>query len=579
MNKFKTLSYILLGIAIAGCNGLGKMAKNFSQVKYEVTPNPLELHGDSVAIAVKGTYPPKYFAKKVDATVTPLIKSSTAEHPYKSVTNVGEKSTTAGNKVNYKTGGSFTYSDKIAYTADMKASDVMIKASGAKGKTVKELGSMKIADGTIVTPLLVQADEKVIGGKDAFQRITPANFDGTMYYLINTSSVNTNFKVKQCNISNKVEFGKLDSALKALTLAPYSLKGISIMGYASPDGTEKINADLSVNRGKASAKYISAAFKKMKMKISADSSFFTLNNTNEDWGGFQALMQSSDMAQKDMILRIVSSNSDAEAREMEIKKMGKAYTEIAEGVLPKLRRSAITLNGEKTGRSDEQITALAKSSTPDSLNVEEILYAATLTQDMNEKLSIYRTAERLYPQEWRAANNTGTILFMTGDVDGAMTEFTKADQLSAGNTTVKNNLGACYSRKGDRANATMMYAAAAGAGPEVNQNQGILDIKNGNYGSAVSNYSNTNSFNAALAKLLSGDKDGAMSTLDASPDKDSAMSLYLKAVISARKGDATGVVDNLKSSVAKDATMKAMAAEDREFIKWFNDASFKAAIQ
>ncbi|MBK6837219.1 MAG: hypothetical protein IPG90_02185 [Bacteroidetes bacterium] len=234
---------------------------------------------------------------------------------------------------------------------------------------------------------------------------------------------------------------------------------------------------------------------------------------------------------------------------------------------------------KKTGRSDEQITALAKSSTPDSLNVEEILYAATLTQDMNEKLSIYRTAERLYPQEWRAANNTGTILFMTGDVDGAMTEFTKADQLSAGNTTVKNNLGACYSRKGDRANATMMYAAAAGAGPEVNQNQGILDIKNGNYGSAVSNYSNTNSFNAALAKLLSGDKDGAMSTLDASPDKDSAMSLYLKAVISARKGDATGVVDNLKSSVAKDATMKAMAAEDREFIKWFNDASFKAAIQ
>ena len=125
----------------------------------------------------------------------------------------------------------------------------------------------------------------------------------------------------------------------------------------------------------------------------------------------------------------------------------------------------------------------------------------------------------------------------------------------------------------------MMYAAAAGAGPEVKQNQGILDSKNGNYGSAVSNYSNTNSFNAALAKLLSGDKDGAMSTLDASPDKDSAMSLYLKAVISARKGDATGVVDNLKSSVAKDATMKAMAAEDREFIKWFNDASFKAAIQ
>ncbi|HRH66617.1 MAG TPA: hypothetical protein PLU53_10005, partial [Bacteroidia bacterium] len=157
MNKFRTLSYILLGFAVAGCNGLGKMAKNFNQVKYEVTPNPLEMHGDSVAIAVKGTYPAKYFAKKVDATVTPLIKSATAEHPYKSVTNVGEKSTTAGNKINYKTGGSFTYSDKIAYTPDMKSSDVMVKASGSKGKTTKDLGSMKIADGTIVTPLLVKA--------------------------------------------------------------------------------------------------------------------------------------------------------------------------------------------------------------------------------------------------------------------------------------------------------------------------------------------------------------------------------------------------------------------------------------
>lgn len=579
MNKFRTLAYILLGLAVAGCNGLGKMAKNFGQVKHEVTPNPLELKGDSVAIAMKGTYPPKYFAKKVDVAVTPMLKSSSAEHNFKSVTNVGEKSTTAGNKINSKAGGSFTYSDKIAYTPDMKAADVMVKATGTKGKTTKDLGSVKVADGTIVTQLLVKSDEKVIGGKDQFQRITPANFEGTMYYLINTSNVNPNFKVKNCNISNKAEFALIDSALKALTQAPYNLKSVSIMGYASPDGTEKINADLSVNRSKASAKYISGLLGKMKMKISADSSFFTKNNTNEDWAGFQQLMQASSMSQKDMILRIVASNSDAEAREMEIKKMGKAYTEIADGVLPKLRRSAITLNGEKVGRSDEQILALAKSATPDSLSVEEILYAATLTQDNSEKINIYKTAERIYPQDWRTSNNVGTMLFMSNDVDGAMAEFTKADQLSSGNTAVKNNMGACYSRKGDRANAAKMYAAAGGAGPEVNENQGIIDIRNGNYSAAVGNYSNSSSFNAALAKLLNGDKDGAMSTVDASPDKDSAIGYYLKAVISARKGDAAGVVSNLKSSVGKDGSMKAMAAADREFIKWFNDASFKAAIQ
>ena len=587
MNKLKSLSFILLAVAVAGCNGLGKMAKNYSQVKHEVTPNPLELHGDSVAISVKGTYPPKYFAKKVDVVVTPVIKSSTAEHSYKSVTIVGEKSQTAGVKINEKAGGSFTYTDKIAYTADMKAADVMAKSTGTKGKTTKEIGAIKIADGTIVTPLLVKADEKAIVGKDAFQRITPANFDGGIYYLINTSNVNPNFKVKQCDINNKVQFSMLDSAMKALSVAPYSVKGVSIMGYASPDGTEKINTDLAENRSKSSAKYMADAMTKMmnkdrkpkeRIKISADSSLFTRSTTNEDWAGFQTLMQNSDMPQKDMILRIVASNSDAEAREMEIKKMGKAYDEIAEGVLPKLRRSAITINADKIGRSDEQITALAKSN-PDSLNVEEILYAATLTTDNNEKLSIYRSAERIYPQDWRAANNVGMVLFSTGDVDGAMTQFTKADQLNPSNPVIKNNMGAVYSRKGDRTNAAAAYAEASAAGSEVNENMGIIDIRNGNYSAAVSHYSGVNSFNAALAKLLAGDKDGAMSTIDASPDKDTAMGMYLKAIISSRKGDNTGVVSNLTSAIAKDASLKSMAAEDREFIKLFNDASFKAAVQ
>jgi Flp pilus assembly protein TadD/outer membrane protein OmpA-like peptidoglycan-associated protein len=575
MNKFRTLSYVLIGITLAGCNGLGKMAKNFSQVKHEVTPNPVELHGDSVAIAIKGTYPAKYFAKKVDATVTPMMKSSSAETNFKSVTIVGEKSTTAGTKINYKAGGSFNYTDKIAYTPDMAAADVMVKASGMKGKTTKDLGSIKVADGTIVTPLLVQSDEKTIIGKDEFQRITPSNYEGTMYYLINTATVNASFKNKVCGFNNKTEFSMLDSAVKALSVEPYIIKGATITGHASPDGKEALNTTLAANRAKASTKHVAGLLKKIKMKVSADSSFFTQNTVNEDWAGFQTLMSASDMAQKDMILRIVSSNSDAEAREMEIKKMGKAYEEIAEGVLPKLRRSAVVINADKVGRSDEQINATLKSN-PDSLTIEEILYAATLTEDNNEKLSIYQTAERLFPQDWRTANNAGMVKFNMGDIDGAMAQFNKADQINADNAIVKNNLGACYSRKGDRANASLMYASAAGAGPEVNHNQGILDIRNGNYTMAVSNLNASNSFNSALAKLLAGDKDGAMSTIQSSDDKNTAMGHYLMAVISARKGDANGVVSHLTTAVGMDSSLKAKAKEDREFIKWFNDGSFQA---
>jgi Flp pilus assembly protein TadD len=578
MNYTKSVTFILIAAAVAGCNGLGKMAKNASLVKYEVTPNPLEEHGDSVAITVKGSYPAKYFAKKVDLTVMPVIKTSSGEHPFKSTTQVGESSQTTGNKINSKEGGNFTFTDKIAYTPDMRAGDVMVKIKGAQGKNSKDFEPVKIADATITTPLLVKADEKTIMAKDKFQKIVPANFSGQYYYLIMSSNVNPNFKVKDCNINNKPEFAAIDSAIKAMSAAPYQMKNIGITGYASPDGKEKLNTSLADNRSKSAMKYLMSGFKKRKATQGTDESFYALSSTSEDWQGFQQLMQSSDMPQKDMILRIVASNTDVDAREMEIKKMGKAYTEIADKVLPKLRRATITINADKMSRTDDQITALA-SSNPDSLSVEELLYASTLTTDNGKKLSIYKSAERIYPQDWRTSNNVGMIQFMNGDVDAAMSEFNKADQLSANNPIVKNNLGACYSRKGDRKNAAAMYAAASGAGTEVNENMGILNIKDGNYSAAVGNYSSSQSFNAALAKLLNGDKDGAMSTLEASPDKDSAAGLYLKAVISARKGDASGVVNYLGASTRKDSKMKSMAADDREFIKWFNDAGFKSAIQ
>lgn len=577
MKITKFLPIALVSVALVGCNGLGKMAKNFSKVTYEVSPNPLEMHGDSVAITVKGNYPAKYFAKKVDATVTPYIKG-TQEHPFKSVTNVGEKSITSGNKINYKAGGSFNYTSKVAYNADMKVADVMVKAMGMKGTKSKDLGSMKIADGTIVTPLLVGSDEITLIGKDAFQRITPANYAATIYFPINQSGVSNGFAMKKIGLNNKSQMASMDSVLKAIAkdTVNYLFKGINIMGYASPDGAERINTPLSGNRAENASKYLMAQFKKAKSKIGLAKENYTLNSTSEDWEGFKNEMQNSGMAQKDMILRIVSSNSDPEAREMEIKKMGMAYEEIAENVLPKLRRSAVTIGIDKVGKSDAEITRLAAAA-PDSLNVEELLYAATLTTDISTQANVYSSAARIYPQDWRTSNNYGMILFAQGKTDEAMAQFVKADQLNASNAIVKNNLGACYSKKGDRAKASEMYASA-GNDAATGLNRAILDIKNGNYSSAVSNVGTANTYNAALAKLLAGDKDGALATIDASSDKDSARGLYLKAIIAARKGDAAGVISNLTSSIAKEGAMKQQAKEDREFIKWMNDAAFKAVI-
>jgi len=576
MKYYKIISLFAITAAVAGCNGLGKMSKNASTVKYEVTPNPLEMHGDSVAITVKGTYPAKYFAKKVSLTITPSLKSASGEKSFKPITIVGEKVEGNGTKINSKAGGSFTYTDKIAYSSDLRAADLMVNIKGMKGKKEKDMPAMKIADATITTPLLVKSDEKMIVGKDNFQRITPVNFDSRMYYPVNVSSLSAGFKHKASGISNKTETAAMDSILKSCMASNMSLKSVDVTGNASPDGKVDLNTKLADNRSKSSDKYLAERMKKMKMK--ADSVAMNRSSVAEDWPGFQKAMQESDMEMKDVILRIVASNSDPEAREMEIKKMGKAYKEIADGIMPKLRKSDYRFNAEKIGRTDEEITRLAKSN-PDSLSVEEILYAATLTQDNNERLAIYTSGERIYPQDWRAANNVGAVKFQMKDVDGAMAEFAKADQLSPNNPIVMNNMGSGYRQKGDRKKAAEMYAAASSAGSEVGENMAILDILNGNYSEAVSHCGSAATFNCALAKLLSGDKDGAMSTISASPDANTAAGHYLMAVISARKGDCAGVTSHLTSSVQMDPSMKAMAKDDREFIKCYNDAGFKAVVQ
>jgi hypothetical protein len=590
MKYLKVYSLSLLAFAVAGCGGLGKMEKNAKTVKYEVTPNPLEMHGDSVAITVKGTYPAKYFSKKANLEVTPFVKTSSGEVAFGAAEVKGEKATAAkGSTIMYKTGGNFTYTGKVPYSPEMRAGDVMVKVKATQGKTTKDFAPMKIADATITTPLLVSKEGSTIMAKDNYVRTINKSYNGMIYYPINQSTVNTSFKQKGSGINNKTTMANNDSIKKSMMAENFMLKDVSITGNASPDGKMDLNAKLADARSKSASKYVENMMKaKDKAKGKKDKNAapapempapaINLSTNNEDWPGFQKLMGESDMAQKDMILRIVSSNSDPEAREMEIKKMGKAYTEIADRILPKLRKSDIVYNAQKEGRSDEQISATAKSN-PDSLSVEELLRAGSLTNDNGEKGTIYANAERMYPNDWRAANNAGAIKYMNKDVDGSMTEFQKADQLSANNPVVKNNMAAVYLAKGDRKAAMENLNAASGAGDEVNWNMAAIDIMNGNYSSAVSHCGAANTFNCALAKLLNGDKSGAQSTLEASPDKDSAMGHYLMAVIAARNGNGADVTSHLTTAVGKDASLKAMARDDREFMKWYGDAGFKAIVQ
>ena len=569
--SLQSLGIVLIAaIGFVGCNSLGKMVKNAGLVTYEVTPKPMEVQGDSVMVHISGKYPPKFFVKQANLTVTPMITYQGGEKSLKPVVLVGESATEKGTKISYASGGSFSYTDKIAFQPEMKIAELKIKATAGLKAVTKDFPLIKIADGTIATSLLVKSDEKALMAKDNFQKVVPVSSSANIYYLVNTSNVrpaemnSTEVKAIKDFISSGVKKG-------------YVFKNMNVSAYASPDGELSRNANLAEERANSASKAMQAEFKKLKIAVGTADDFYKKVTTAEDWDGFKKLMEASKIADKDLILRVLTMYADLEVREKEIKNLSKTYLEISDQILPKLRRAVLTLNAEEKSRTNEQISKLATSN-PDSLMVEELLYAASLTSDMNTKLAIYKSAEKQFPQDWRGINNIVYISLMQNKVKDAQSQFEKANKASSNNPIVQNNMGIVARWKGDKMAAESYYKSAMSAGPEVAYNRGIVNIMNGNYTDALANFGSMQTFNVALATVLNGAPAAALNILDASNDKDAALSFYLKAIIGARTGKSDLMINNLKSAISKDASFKEKAMQDAEFLKFKDNADFKAIV-
>jgi len=572
----KTLRNLSLAVGttalLVGCNGLGKMIKKQATITYDVKPNPLEMHGDSVGFTITGKYPAKVFAKKATVTVSPIVKFAGGEKALKPVVLVGEKATGSGQKISYTTGGTFSYtSEKFAYEPGMKVATVELKAQGAVKKKTRDFTPVKIGDGTIITPLLVRNDEKGIYAADAFVKSTPVNQTANIYYVVNKSDVRAS-ELKSDEVKN------LDKFITENINNPwYEFKDINVSAYASPDGEQSLNAHLAEERAKSGSKAMMNEFKKNKnkdQKFGKEESNYVTKTTAEDWDGFKSLMEGSAIADKDLILRVLTMYTDLDQREKEIKNLSKTYTEVSDKILPKLRRSVLTVNVNKKSRTDEQITKLT-TTFPDSLSVEEMLYGANLTNDVNTKVAIYTAAEKKYPTDWRTSNNLGVALLMTNKVTEAGEAFKRAEVNANGNAIVMNHLGIIAAKAGDRKKAMEYYDKAGSAGKEVNYNKGILNVRDGKYGDAVTNFGEYKGFNKALAELLNGNGGAVNTTIDATSEKDMAISFYLKAVAAARNNNAAEVINNLKAAIEKDGSLKAAAKDDAEFIKLRENADFK----
>jgi len=572
-NTIKLLSIIAgSAILLTACDGLGKMVKKQNLVTHDVTPKPLEEKADSVAFVISGKYPAKMFYKKAVVTITPVIKYvGGGEKTLEPVTLLGESAIGNGQKISNEKGGTYSKTFSTAYEPGMKNATLELRAKGAYKKKEKEFKDVKIADGTIITPLLVRNDEKGIFAKDAFVKTTPANQTTHIYYTINQSNV-------RAEEMNSAEMKGISAFIKAnLANQWYEFKGIDVSAYASPDGETDKNEHLAQDRAKTATDAMVGTFKKHENKtitFGKTKEQYKTITTREDWEGFKAALQSSTMKDKDLVLRVLTMYNDADQRRKEIKNLSATYNELRVDILPKLRRAEINVMVDKKSRTDDMISRLATSN-PDSLSVEELLYAGTLTTDLNTKLSIYQAAEKQYGTDWRTSNNLGVVLLMNNKVDDAKAAFGRAVANANSNPIVMNNTGIISSKAGDRKSAMDYYTKAAGAGDEVNYNKGILDVRNGKYADAVTDFGNYKGFNLALAQLLNGSPESVNGTIDAGNEKEMALSYYLKAIASARKGDAAGLT-TLKTAIDKDASLKAAAKDDCEFLKWRDNADFKA---
>jgi tetratricopeptide (TPR) repeat protein len=564
-------SIVVAAFLLSSCGGLNKMVDKSSDVSYQVQPSPLEMHAGEVEVTIDTKFPEKYFNKKAVVVATPVLRYEGGQAEFESTTLQGEK-VEANNKVISYDGGGYTYTGKIPYTDEMLRSELYVEMSAQiKEKTPIEIPGIKIADGVIATPALVAVNPKTILVGDKFQRIIPESYDADIHYVINKSNVRNSELTAE-------DVAALQEKIKEASEAERKeFKGANISAYASPDGPYDFNEGLAEDRQESAQRYLKRVLQKAEVSESDAEGFLSVASTAEDWEGFKKLMEESDIQDKELILRVLSMYSDPVVREKEIRNIAAAFEEVAEKVLPKLRRSMLNINVDKIGYSDEEIAELVKTN-PDTLNLEEILYAASLTEDLEEKLAIYKKADENFPECFRAKNNTGHVYVKLGKVAEAKEAFMAAKELKE-NDVIKNNLGAIALLEGDLVKAEELFTSAMGAGDVVNYNLGIIKIKQADYEAAVNYFGSEPSFNAALAQLLSGDTEKSLNTLNQLGDVDCAMVYYLKAVASARSDREEGVLNNLRTAVGKKSELKEHAKKDLEFAKYSENEAFTSIVE
>lgn len=553
----RTTIFMLIGavamLATACSSKLGALGPE----NFKVTPKPLETQGGHVQATVNGMFPEKYMKKNAVVKVIPELRFQGQAVQGAGSSFQGEKVMGNNRTISYNLGGHYTMKTDFTYQPEMLQSELWLTFHALVGDKVVEVPAVKVADGVIATSELYRrtvAGMAPVLAADSFQRITQIRQEASIKFLV----AQTQLRKSELNNNSVTEFVQL---LQRINYERESmmLNNIEVSGYASPEGRFTMNDRLASGRQNVSENYVRQQLKFSRLDAPVD-----VRYTAEDWEGFQELVRASNIQDKDVILRVLSMYDDPEEREQQIRNMSEAFQELADGVLPELRRARLIANYEVIGRNDDQIREQFKAD-PAELSIEELLYAAMLTSDQNEQMKIYQDAVKLYSADPRAYNNIGRIYYMQGNFERARKFFQQALSVDNKLDEANANLGLMELMNGNVAMAEDYIGRASGS-PDIAQVLGNLHLAQGNYVLAEQDFDQVNSNSAALAQILNKNFAKAEQTLGKVKPAD-AMTDYLRAVLYARKGN-NGVAGTfLRSALSKDPSLQSYADRDLEMKK------------
>ena len=537
---------------MTSCSKMGPLsADNFT-----VTPKPLETQAGVVSATVNGAFPEKYMKKKAVVTVTPELRFGDGKVVKgEAATFQGEKVMGNDQVISYRMGGHYTMKTAFAYNPEMQKSDMYLTFDARRGKKVYNVPAVKVNYGIIATSELYRQALTNGGGclaLDSFQRVKAKKQEANIKFLINQA----NLRKSELKNNSVGEFVKL---LKEINKdrEGLNLQNVEIQAYASPEGGFKFNDKLANKRQNVSEKYVRKEMKSAGVEGNLDAHY-----TAQDWEGFQQLVQASNIQDKDVILRVLSMYKDPQEREQQIRNMSEGFRELADAILPELRRSRLIIHYATIGRNDEQIKAQYNEDAA-KLSADELLYYATLEEDAAKKEEIYAKTAQLYTNDYRPLNNQAVMAFNRGDE-------AKAKELLAQAITKSNNaaeanatLGLIALKNGNVAEAENLIAKATDANA-LNEALGNLSIAKGNYAQAEEYFKDSYNNSAALAQLLNKNYAAAKATLN-NIKNPNGLTSYLHAIVSARQGNKYAANSYLKEALQKDPSLKAYAENDLEF--------------